>query len=242
MPVIQQDVSSWYYLTMKMKSQGDKSWSEFYIMKNSGFATVTADAKCLALWRAALLGRDVRLDVAVVVQKGPAKTSRFALVNPVFGSTGVKFDETLTRESATRMNTSGDGLQLRFETTANRHADRMLKGMPDGWINAEKYNSDLPPTDQVDFGDYTVSMANTELPGTLIYEFAKSPAYTSTQLSNNFVNYETALKKFFKAVYNFTTSRYKEIVDNVWTGNYTPDAWRAFIYRYASSRTVGDPF
>lgn len=244
MPVPQQDVSSWHTLTMKIFSY-QQSWSEHYFMKLGTFDANEPGARCLALWRAAILGRDCRLDYAVLIQKGPARTSRVVVESPIQGTTGVKFDTTTTAVGAVNVNTPGDCLQVRMETAGNHHADRAIKGILDGWINRKKYIPQANPEDVLDFGNYTAVMdPAADVPqSTALFEFAPVTPYTSAQLAK-FVNYETAMKKFFQAVYNFTTSRYPELTGSPLapTGNFVTDNWRKFIYRYSSSRTVGDPF
>lgn len=242
MPPPTVDTSNWWKLTMKFRSY-QQSWSEHYWMKQTSFATNKANANCLARWRAAILARDVILDYAVVVQLGPARTSRVAINNPIRGSTGVKFDASTYSEIAFNVNTPGDGLQIRMEMVNDRHADRHIKGLPDAMVNRKKF---IPPggvEDTVDFGNYSAAMSADEVPQMEeVFDFAKAPPYTAAQLSK-FVNWDTALERFFKAVYNFTTGQYDVIGENgVPTGAKGFANWDNFVYRYASSRTVGDPF
>lgn len=237
-----QDTSVWFKLVMKFFCY-QQSWSEHHIMKGSGFDQNVLWAGCLARWRAAILARDCILDYAVVIQEGPARTSRVAIDHPIMGTAGVKFDTTTTAEVLIYCNTPGDGLQVRMESAGNRHADRAIKGIPDGWINKKKYNSIPNPPDVVDFGNYTAVMDPAAVPQTEeLFVYEKAPPYTAAQLSK-FVYYETAITRYFNALYNFTELRYP-LLDEQGnkTGNYSNDPWRKFVYRYATSRTVGDPF
>lgn len=238
------DTTGKFRLKLEFNGSG-QTWSETYLMAYSTFAANVPRANALARWRAAVLGRDIKLDYAVVIEKGAARTSRVAIDAPIKGTTGVKFDDVANSEISINVNTPGDGLQVRMEMSSDRHADRHIKGLLDSYINAKKYRSTDNPEDFVNFGDYTTPIApgdNWATPKTNdIWVWNKTPAYTSAERAN-FVTYETALWRFFQAVFNYTTGYYEEVVDNVKTGNIIISNWDKFVYRYASSRTLTQRF
>lgn len=202
-----------HYTGRLVMTAGEDSWTEKYPFK-PGFTPVQARTSLglIIAARAPLMGYECTIDRAVVTFSDAERDRLPATVGATTWYNKVLLDAEIAVES---INSSGDGLDFRFEVGNGQFSTRALKGIRDGWVVGGFLTLTLPAPYPAPVGPY-------------LADGPVAPATASEVALNNYLS----RVRDYCALYVFNPAT------NLYDGG-TYDSW---IYRKVTRRRVGGSF
>jgi len=206
--------------------------SEGYYLAGGSWDDAAAQLQVIAKLRASLLGRDAEVSYAVVSQAGGNRRSQCVLTSPITGGLGVLWDDEVYTESALNSQSPTNTLRFRQGTDDRDYVMRQLCCIPDGLINASKYQGETVPN-TVDLGVYDtpIALADVNLGTQTLWTYGTSITGVTTHHT-----WQTMLRWYLRVVHQYTL--YAKPYEGL---TYTNKAWKLLAFRGVGRAKLGRP-